>query len=92
MSKIKHFQVKPEHVEAMQVGPNNIDDVVDWIMLFADKYKIVAKKSPEAVMIFSKTGEALWCANFGDWMVRSFINQYFYVEPDDVMTDQYIKL
>lgn len=92
MSKVKHFQVKPEHVEAIQFGGKNGKDIVDWVNLFADRYRIEITNGGSYIVIKSLDTDTVWKATKGDWVVRSFVNQYFYVETDLVMIDQYIKL
>jgi hypothetical protein len=92
MTKVKHFQVKPEHVEAMQFGGKNGNDIVEWVSLFADRYNIKVTNHGTHITITNNENALMWQASRGDWVVRSFLNQYFYVEPDAVMADQYIKL
>ena len=92
MSKVKHFQVKPEHVEAIQFEGKNGQDIADWIGLFSDRYGVSVSYTAEYMLIEQKDSNTWWKANIGDWVVRSFINQYFYVETSAIMDDQYIKL
>lgn len=92
MSKVKHFQVKPEHVEAIQFGGRNGKDICDWIGLFADRYRVTTINGGSYIIIEHADSNVVWKATKGDWVVRSFINSYFYVESSAVMVDQYIKL
>lgn len=92
MSKVKHFQVKPEHVEAIRYGGLNGQEIVDWVNLFAERYNIQVKHENDCIIIKSLSTETEWVAKNGEWVVRSFINSYFYVETNEVMLDQYIKL
>lgn len=92
MSKVKHFQVKPEHVEAIQFGGKNGKEISDWVNLFKDRYGVYVEYTDEYLLIISNDGNIEWRAEISDWIVRSFINQYFYVENPAIMADQYIKL
>lgn len=92
MSKVKHFQVKPEHVEAIQFGGKNGKEISDWVNLFKDRYRVYVEYTDEYLLIIGNDGHTEWRAEIGDWIVRSFINQYFYVETAAIMADQYIKL
>lgn len=92
MSKVKHFQVKPEHVEAIQFGGRNGQEICDWVNLFAERYNINVSHTEDSIVIEHQETNVWWKANVGDWVVRSFVNQYFYVENPVVMADQYIKL
>jgi hypothetical protein len=92
MTKVKHFQVKPEHVEAIQFGGRNGQEICDWVNLFADRYNITVSHTEDSVVIEHKETGVWWKAEVGNWVVRSFVNSYFYVETSAVMADQYIKL
>lgn len=92
MSKVKHFQVKPEHVEAIKFDGRNAADICDWVNLFHDRYKVRASFTDTDIIIEHAGSGVVWTAIRNDWVVRSFINQYFYVEVDSVMADQYIEL
>jgi len=92
MSKIKHFQVKPEHVEAIQFGGKNGKDIVEWINLFSERYNVRATNGGSYIDIVHEGSEVEWRVTNGDWVVRSFVNSYFYVETNSVMMDQYIQL
>jgi hypothetical protein len=92
MSKVKHFQVKPEHVEAIQFNGKNGKDICDWIGLFAERYRVKASNGGTYIDILHVDSDVSWRATKNDWVVRSFINSYFYVEIDTVMIDQYIQL
>lgn len=92
MSKVKHFQVKPEHVEAIQFGGKNGKDIADWVSIFAERYNVKVTNGGTYIVIHSLDTNMQWRATKGDWVIRSFVNQYFYVEPASVMADQYIQL
>lgn len=92
MTKVKHFQVKPEHVEAIQFGGKNGSDICDWIGLFADRYHVKVFNGGSYLVIEHDDSDVIWRVTKGDWVVRSFINSYFYVETSEVMADQYIKM
>lgn len=92
MTKVKHFQVKPEHVEAIQFGGRNGKDICDWVNLFAERYGVKITNGGTYLTIDHGIEDVSWRVTKGDWVVRSFINSYFYVENDAVMMDQYIKL
>lgn len=89
MTKVKLFRTKPEEVEAMVYGGKNGKDIVDWINRYADEYSVAVVDGGDHIYITQLNTNTVWVAKRTDWVVRSITNQYFYVEPNKIMAEQY---
>ena len=93
MSNVKHFKTKPDFVEAMQFGGKNAKDVVEWIQGYALDYNLTVKNGGRYIDLRYLSGSKLyWRITKTDWIVHSPEDEYFYVEPSNVMRDKYEKV